>query len=188
MISTVVGYAGGTSVDPTYHNLGTHAECLQIEFDPARVSFEQLLDVFWTSHRPTRPRGSTQYRSAVFATSNDQLGRALASKAAAEARADARLHTEITPLARFYPAEDYHQKYRMQRVPTAAAELRAVYPRIEDFVRSTAAARVNAFVAGHGDREQLDRELPRLGLGPIAVDEVTQRWAANHRGAPKTAL
>jgi methionine-S-sulfoxide reductase len=183
VLSTAVGYAGGTSLDPTYHDLGTHAECLQIEFDPARLGFDDLLDVFWSSHRPTRPRGSSQYRSAIFTTSADQTDRALASKAGAEARADARLHTEIAPLARFYVAEDYHQKYRMQRVPTAAAELHAIYPRVADLIQSTAAARVNAFAGGHGDRSQLDRELGELGLGTAARDELVQRWTANHHGA-----
>ncbi len=177
---TSVGYAGGSLLNPTYHNLGNHAECLKVQFDPARMGYADLLELFWSSHAPPRRRGSTQYRSAIFATTTEQLGLALASKAEVEARLDRKVYTEVAPLERFYPAEDYHQKYRMRIVPIAAAELRSVYAQHDEYVASTAVARVNGYASGLGSREQLDSELTQLGLSKAGMDEVSARWRADN--------
>ena len=116
------GYAGGTVPDPTYHQVcdGTtgHAEVVQVTFDPQIVSFSELLKVFFTIHDPTtrnRQGGDvgTQYRSAIFYHSPEQ--REIAERVIAELTAaqvwDAPIVTEVVPLTKFYPAEDYHQEY-----------------------------------------------------------------------------
>jgi len=126
VISTKVGYLGGTLKNPTYHDVCTdttgHAEVVQVEFDPARVSYEQLLDVFWNIHNPTTlnrqgPDVGTQYRSAIFHHSPEQEAAARASKAKLEAsgRFKKPVVTEITPASAFYAAEEYHQQYLEKR-------------------------------------------------------------------------
>jgi peptide-methionine (S)-S-oxide reductase len=120
--STAVGYTGGTTKNPTYKEVCTdrtgHAEAVEVEFDPAQVSYQQLLTVFWQSHDPTTlnrqgPDVGTQYRSAIFFHDADQEKLARDSKAALEAKhAYTRpIVTQILPATDFYRAEDYHQQY-----------------------------------------------------------------------------
>ena len=115
--ATRVGYTGGHSTDPTYrdvcgHQTG-HAEAVEVEFDPAQVSYEDLLGVFWSMHNPTAPnRGSgSQYRSAIFVLDEEQERLAKASQEAAQSRFAAPIVTEVTPAPEFWEAEDYHQQY-----------------------------------------------------------------------------
>lgn len=118
--SVVAGYAGGHTPDPTYEAVCTgktgHAEVAEITFDPSRISYAKLLDVFWDAHDPTtlNQQGAdvgTQYRSAIFTHSPDQQTAAEASRSEAQKRFSKPIVTEIRPLERFYPAEDYHQDY-----------------------------------------------------------------------------
>lgn len=124
--STKVGYLGGTLSNPTYHDVCTdttgHAEVVEVEFDPAQASYEQLLDVFWNIHNPTTlnrqgPDVGTQYRSAIFYHSPEQEAAARVSKAKLEAsgRFKKPIVTEITPASEFYAAEEYHQQYLEKR-------------------------------------------------------------------------
>jgi peptide-methionine (S)-S-oxide reductase len=126
VIDTAVGYAGGHTENPTYQDVcahGTgHAEVVQVEYDPARVPYEQLLDVFWENHDPTQlnrqgPDIGDQYRSAIFFHTPAQEAAARASKARLEASGRFRrpIVTEITPAATFYRGEDYHQRYLEKR-------------------------------------------------------------------------
>jgi peptide-methionine (S)-S-oxide reductase len=118
--NVVSGYAGGQKANPTYAEVceGTtgHAEVVRIEFDPRKVSFDQLLEVFWDCHDPTTlnrqgPDTGTQYRSIILFHNEAQKAAAVKSKQAAAKRHKDPIVTEIVPLARFYPAEDYHQDY-----------------------------------------------------------------------------
>lgn len=122
VVQATVGYAGGTLPDPTYEEVCSgatgHAEVVEVEYDPSRVSYEQLLDTFWHVHNPTtRNRQGfdvgTQYRSAIFYHDESQHAAALASRAALDAsgRFGRPIVTEITPAAPFYRAEEYHQRY-----------------------------------------------------------------------------
>jgi peptide-methionine (S)-S-oxide reductase len=116
----VSGYTGGRTENPTYRevcdgNTG-HAEVTRIEFDPAVVSFDRLLEVFFDSHDPTtlNRQGAdegTQYRSAIFYNSAEQKAAAEAGKKKAQAHFEDPIVTEISPLGKFYEAEDYHQDY-----------------------------------------------------------------------------
>ena len=120
VVDVQVGYSGGLTKNPTYrevcsHTTG-HAEVAQVTFDPDRVSFDQLLEVFWALHDPTQvnrqgPDIGDQYRSAVFTHSPEQQGTAEASRQRGQARFQRPIATEIRPLTEFYPAEDYHQAY-----------------------------------------------------------------------------
>jgi peptide methionine sulfoxide reductase msrA/msrB len=122
VITTTVGYSGGTGKDPTYEDVCTgttgHAEAVQIVFDPARISYETLLDYFFRMHDPTTLNQQhndigTQYRSAIFYTSQEQKETAERVKARWEKSGKFKrpITTEITAASPFYPAEDYHQKY-----------------------------------------------------------------------------
>ncbi|HMU85126.1 MAG TPA: peptide-methionine (S)-S-oxide reductase MsrA [Leptospiraceae bacterium] len=123
-VSKVVsGYAGGRTENPNYRevcggNTG-HAEVIQIEFDPATISYEKLLDVFWKCHDPTtlNRQGAdtgTQYRSIILTHDENQKKLAIASRTAAEKNFDSPIVTEIVPLTKFYAAENYHQDYYNQ--------------------------------------------------------------------------
>ena len=121
-----VGYAGGTTENPTYENVCTdetgHAEVVQVEYDPAQVSYGTLLDVFWSNHNPTTlnrqgPDVGTQYRSVIFYHSPEQKTLAEQSKAKLDAarRFPQPIVTKIEPAPKFYRAEEYHQRYLEKR-------------------------------------------------------------------------
>jgi len=123
VIAVVNGYSGGHVANPTYEavcsHMTGHAETVQIEYDPAKVSYEHLLDVFWDSHNPTtlNRQGADegpQYRSVVFYLNEAQKTAAEKSKTAAQARYPDPIMTEIVPLKKFWRAEDYHQHYFAQ--------------------------------------------------------------------------
>lgn len=118
--SVVSGYAGGTKPDPTYREVcsGTtgHAEVVRIEYDPDRISYEELLELFWKAHDPTtlNRQGADvgpQYRSIILYTNEEQKNTAQRLKEKTAASLNAHIVTEIKPLDVFYPAEDYHQDY-----------------------------------------------------------------------------
>ncbi|MFQ6017921.1 MAG: peptide-methionine (S)-S-oxide reductase MsrA [Kiloniellaceae bacterium] len=124
--ATAVGYSGGHAANPAYEDVCTgetgHAEVVRVTFDPARVSFERLLDIFWDIHDPTTrnrqgPDVGTQYRSAIFFHGPEQEAAAKASKERLEGAGRYRdpIVTEITPAAAFYMAEAYHQQYLEKR-------------------------------------------------------------------------
>jgi peptide-methionine (S)-S-oxide reductase len=126
VISTTVGYTGGTMKNPTYQDVCSgrtgHAEALEVEFDPARVSYLELLAMFWKSHDPTTlnrqgPDVGSQYRSAIFYHDAEQEKEARESKALLEKEKIFKrpIVTEITPATEFYRAEDYHQRYFERR-------------------------------------------------------------------------
>jgi peptide-methionine (S)-S-oxide reductase len=122
--STAVGYMGGKLKDPTYKDVCTdstgHAEVLEVTFDPAVISYHDILEVFWDNHNPTTlnrqgPDVGTQYRSAIFYHSPEQEAIARASRDAAQARFPRPIVTEITPATEFWRAEEYHQQYLEKR-------------------------------------------------------------------------
>jgi peptide-methionine (S)-S-oxide reductase len=130
VLEAVSGYSGGHTENPTYKDVCTdetgHAEVVQVTYDPAKVSFERLLEVFWTMHDPTQvnrqgPDFGSQYRTAIFFHSPEQ--EATAKKVKAELNASGKfkrpIATEITAAGTFYRAEEYHQKYLEKRGATS---------------------------------------------------------------------
>jgi peptide-methionine (S)-S-oxide reductase len=122
IINTAVGYSGGSTENPTYEEVCTdmtgHAEVVQVEFDPAVLPYDKLLDVFWNSHDPTQlnrqgPDVGTQYRSVIFCHTKEQEEIAKHSKESLEksGRFAKKIVTEILPASPFYHAEEYHQQY-----------------------------------------------------------------------------
>jgi peptide-methionine (S)-S-oxide reductase len=124
--ATRVGYIGGHTQNPTYKDVCTdgtgHAEAVEVDFNPEKVRYADLLKVFWENHDPTQvnrqgPDWGTQYRSAIFTHSPEQAAEAQASKDALEKahRYSKPIATQILPAVEFYPAEDYHQQYLEKR-------------------------------------------------------------------------
>ena len=150
MVRTRVGYAGGEKKNPTYHDLGDHSETVQIEFDPLRISFKDLLGIFWESHDPAARSWSRQYMSAIFFHDGEQKRMALDTKEQEASRLKQPVVTEVVPYTGFYAAEDYHQKFALQHNADLMGEFRTMYPSFERLVASTAAARVNGHLAGCG--------------------------------------
>ena len=125
VISTRVGYTGGSMEHPTYHDVCSgmtgHAEAVEVTFDPAVVPYERLLEIFWNSHDPTQlnrqgPDHGTQYRSAVFyhSAAQQQAAEASLERLDRSGRLRSRVVTEISPAATFWEAEAYHQKYHQK--------------------------------------------------------------------------
>lgn len=174
MVRTRVGYAGGTQKNPTYRHLGDHSEAIQIDYDPAQISYQELLDIFWDNHNPTARPWSQQYASIVFYHDEQQKRLAEETMAREAARYGREVFTEIVPFSEFYRAEDYHQKYRLQAVPALAQELRAIYPDDRAFVDSTAVTRINGYVGGHGTLATLQAEIDDLGLSPAGKETLLE--------------
>lgn len=179
MIRTRVGYAGGALKDPTYHNLGDHSETIQIDYDPAQISYEELLQVFWDSHYPASRPWSRQYASIIFYQDEEQKRLATESWEREAAKYEGAIYTEIVPLTEFYLAEGYHQKYRLQSVPLLQEEFSAIYPDEADWVNSTAVTRVNGYVGGNGTLESLQAEIDKLGLSVEAKEFLLERVRAS---------
>ena len=121
---TEVGYEGGTFENPTYEDVCSHttghAEVVEVTYDPERVSYDQLLQVFWRKHDPTQLNRQgwdigDQYRSVVFFHDKEQQEAALAAKAREQASYTAPIVTQVEPAETFYEAEDYHQQYLEKR-------------------------------------------------------------------------
>jgi peptide-methionine (S)-S-oxide reductase len=172
VIRTRVGYAGGTTENPTYRKLGDHSETIQVDYDPTQISYEELLNVFWSSHSPTSRPWSRQYASIIFYHNEEQKRLAVETKDRRAAETGGWIFTEVVPFSGFYLAEDYHQKYRLQQVPDLMAEFRTTYADSADFVNSTAAARVNGYVGGHGTLAALEAEIDELGLSLAAQERL----------------
>ena len=122
--ATAVGYAGGTKPNPSYEDVCTdktgHAEVVEVEFDPSQISYEQLLDVFWSNHNPTTlnrqgPDVGTQYRSVIFYHSPEQKAAAEKSKIEKSTKFPRPIVTQIEPAPKFWRAEEYHQRYLEKR-------------------------------------------------------------------------
>ncbi len=161
-----MGYSGGTKKDPTYHSPGDHSETIQMDFDPSQISYERLLEVFWSAHDPTARSWSRQYRAAVFFHNDAQGILAIETRDREAAKRKTKIVTEIVPFSGFFLAEGYHQKYSLRQKPDLMREFTAMYPREEDFINSTAAGRVNGYVAGYGTYATLLTEVSGFGLSP----------------------
>lgn len=164
MLYTRVGYSGGATKNPTYHAMGDHSETVQIDYDPSRVSYRELLDIFWKSHNASRNSWSRQYRSAVFYHNEEQRKLAEETRDHLASKTHQRIATAIEPYSGFTIAEDYHQKHSLRLFPELLDELKADYPDMKDFLYSTAVTRLNGYLGGYGTCESLQKEIADFGL------------------------
>jgi peptide-methionine (S)-S-oxide reductase len=137
---------------------------VQIDFDPTKISYKELLEVFWDSHNPTTQPWSRQYMSIIFYHSEEQKNIALESMKQKANSLGQSILTEVIPFSEFYLAEDYHQKYYLQGEQELFDEFATIYPDINNFIQSTAAARVNGYIGGYGKFETLQDQINSFGL------------------------
>ena len=146
------------------------------------MTYQELLDVFWAAHSPTRRPWSRQYASAIFYHSEEQRRLAEASKERQEAKLGRKLYTEIVPAGRFWVAEDYHQKYSLRGASHLWREFEAIYVEDGAIIDSTAAARVNGYLGGYGKPEHLREEIASYGLSPEASKRLLAAAGSARRG------
>jgi peptide methionine sulfoxide reductase MsrA len=159
--------------------MGDHSESIQIDYDPARITYEKLLEVFWKHHDPTYRARRRQYMSAIFYHDEEQKRLALETMAREEQRRNKKIQTEILPFGTFYLAEDYHQKYQLRQHQELMVEFKTIYPRAIDFINSTAAARANGYVSGYGSPDEVKMNIENLGLSSASsrrLLEIATRW------------
>ena len=175
MLRTRVGYCGGLKEAPTYRSIGDHTEAISIDYDPAVLSFEKILEVFWEGHNWARNHPGTQYRNALFFRDDEQKLAAEVSrdKRASELGFDVkRVATHIVPMRTFTIAEGYHQKYYLTRFHDIREFLESHYPSAKELADSTVATRLNAYLGSGMQRDwsQFEKELPEYGL-PSEMEE-----------------
>ncbi len=135
-----------------------------MEFDPEIVSYQTLLDGFWDFNEAVISLYSRQYYSIIFTHDKEQEETAIASYKQQLKKDGSTVLTEIVPFSIFYQAEDYHQKFYLQRDNLLGKEVKGNYGSFQDFVDSTIAARLNGYAAGYGDKDTLSREIGTYGL------------------------
>ena len=172
MVRTRVGYAGGATKNPTYQRIGDHIESVQVEYDPDRIAYEELLEIFFRSHTATRPRTIRQYESAIFYHDAEQKRLAEEAVRRAEERLREKVTTRLIPYEEFTRAEDYHQKYYLRNQKSIERHFESIYPELVAFTDSTAAARVNGYLGGNGSPEQFEREADGLGLNRAQIEAI----------------
>jgi peptide methionine sulfoxide reductase msrA/msrB len=175
VVRTRVGYAGGKSENPTYHNIGDHTETIQIEYNPEIISYRELVQLFWDNHDPYQQSYSRQYRSIIFFHDQSQEETARVVKKELEADTGKTIITEFKKFNGFYLAEDYHQKYHLQEHRDFKEHYLDIYSR-QGFINSTAAARVNGYLAHKGKKDQLAKEINDLGLTEDLQNELLDKY------------
>lgn len=146
--------------------MGDHTETVQVDFDPDRITYAELLEIFWHSHDPDDISWSPQYMNAIFYHNEKQRQAAMTSKVKMEERTGRRVRTKILPVRTFTMAENYHQKYSLRQHDRLLKEMIRIYTDEKAFVASTAVARINGYAGGYGRITRLDREIDSLGLSP----------------------
>ena len=174
-----MGYAGGSTENPSYRNIGDYSETVQVDFYPEKISYTELLNIFWRGHDPTSPAFSRQYRSVIFYKNEKQKKLAIESKAREEKRRGKKIYTAVEPLRKFYLAEGYHQKYYLRQDRVLMKEMKQLYPKEEDFVNSTIAARLNSYLAGFGNAEQIKRQIDSSELSEQAREYLLKKVAGH---------
>ena len=173
VVRTQVGYAGGTTPAPTYHDIGDHTEVVQVEYDPDAITYTDLLEIAWSAHDPRSSPRKRQYRNVILVATDAQRAAAERSRREVESGLGGSVATAIEDLDAFHLAEAYHQKYHLRSTPALGDELVDRYG--DDLVESTVAARLNGFVTGHGDPDRRESFLASVALPPPLLAEVRRR-------------
>lgn len=167
VVRTRTGFAGGVTANPTYRDLGDHTETVELDYDPRRIGYAELLDIFWDNHRPENINGykGRQYQSLALYRGERQREDIRQTLEARARRGKQAPETEVAPLVHFYMAEERHQKYNLKRFPDALARLSEAYPNPDDWTHATLAARLNGLAKGFTNRGRVLEELGRWEIG-----------------------
>lgn len=171
MIRTRAGYCGGATPAPTYRSMGDHTETISVDYDPAVISLEELLDHFWEAHNCERNHPGRQYRNVVFHRDERQKTLIEASRdrqAEKLGLSPEAVRTHIEPVTPFTYAEGYHQNYLLTRHSEIRSFLEEVYPDPKDFADSAVATRLNAWL---GWGREIDADLAREELETFGLPE-----------------
>ncbi|XP_053671443.1 peptide methionine sulfoxide reductase isoform X2 [Anopheles nili] len=181
VLRTRVGYAGGTTEAPVYKNMGDHTEVIEIDYDPQKISYNELLDLFWNNHEyGLTTRIKRQYMSLILYHNEEQRVIAEANRIEEQIkRTPEQIITEIAPAGPFYPAENYHQKYRLQGHTDLAKSI-GLTPEL--LHSSHVAARLNGYLIGVAGLEQFEEEAKLLGLTKDQVQYVREYVIQNEGG------
>jgi peptide-methionine (S)-S-oxide reductase len=155
VVRTRVGYAGGSKVDPTYHDLGNHTEAFQVDYDPTERSYRELLDRAFRGHDHTRQPSTVQYQNVLF-VSTPQQAETVESYLDARGLGRDGIETRIEQLSRFHLAEDYHQKHSLRGTQALLNTFEQAGYDDEDLRESPAAAKLNGYAAGRELSESHD--------------------------------
>jgi peptide-methionine (S)-S-oxide reductase len=166
VVRTRVGYTGGTLEHPTYRHMGDHTESMQIDFDPSRIPYAEMLRIFLDDHDPSEEPYMRQYMSGIWPANRAQHQQAREALGARAEKLRRRLFTEVAPLGVFTNAEDYHQKYYLRHEPALVGVFGSYDP--AGFRESRVAARLNGVVGRYATPELIESELPSWGLGTDA--------------------
>src|SRR5208283_1795247 len=145
------------------------------------ISYRDLLQAFWMGHDPTYQSWSRQYASIIFVHDKEQRREAEETRAEVERERGGKVRTEIIAYSGFTLAEDYHQKHSLRQFPAFQEELRRIYPSFDDFMNSTAVARVNGYLGNEGSYDELQKEADSLGLSSARKEELL-RLVERQRG------
>lgn len=164
---TRVGYAGGKTANPTYENVGDHTEVTEVQFDPIMISYEQVLEFFWLHHDPSQRR-KKQYQSAILYETDDEKKIAENSYKLAKSKYG-NIETYVVKLDKFYPAENYHQKYWLRNQKDILNELKL---NDSEIANSILATKINAYCAGFTDFSDLEELKKEHGLSDSLVNRI----------------
>ncbi len=174
VVRTRVGYAGGKTENPTYKRIGDHTETIEIDYDPAIISYSELLEIFFASHNPYSQAYSRQYASLILYNNLEQQNLALEMKEELEAENGRKIKTEIKELDRFYLAEDYHQKFRLQQVKDFKNHYLSQLS-MQEFINSPAVTKANGYLTGNGERDNIIKNIAELGLTPELQERLLEK-------------
>ncbi|XP_001847522.2 peptide methionine sulfoxide reductase [Culex quinquefasciatus] len=181
VLRTRVGYSGGTTGAPKGKDIGDNVEVIEIHYDPTKITYSQLLEMFWENHEyRASARLKREYMTMIQYHSEDQRKLAEASKAAQQAKEHEEVvATEIVPASPLYPAADHNQKYRLQGHVDLAKGLGLTSELLQS---SHVAARLNGYLVGAGGLEQFEAEADQLGLSD-AQKQYVRNYLIENDGA-----
>lgn len=167
VVRTRVGYAGGTSSNPSYREMGDHTETVQLDYDPNQISYGQLLSSFWERHNPDNLKDykGNQYRSLIVYHDEGQRESIRKHIHRLELQGQSVQATTVAPYGEWYKAEDRHQKYYLKRYPDALAKVSEQVGDESELVDSTLAARLNGIAKGFTSGERLRVEIADWPIG-----------------------
>jgi peptide-methionine (S)-S-oxide reductase len=178
---TSVGFAGGSTPQPTYLHIGDHIETVLVEYDPDVVDYRSLIDVFWTGHDPGQDPWMNQYRSMIFPVTERQEELAEVAVRKARSRRDEAVLTQVLPIDSFHPDETYHQKYYLRKHRELWSEVTEVFGSEQAALRSTVAARLNAGLGGYADGAAVEVALEESSIDAAQAQKLREAVAAARR-------
>jgi methionine-S-sulfoxide reductase len=176
VIRTRVGYAGGSTKNPTYRSIGDHTESIQVDYNPEKITFKELANLFWENHDPGTGSYKRQYDKILFYENSKQEMVAKESLGNVSSDTEGQVYTRVEKLENFYPAEDYHQKYRLRNNSRYLNELKQYYGKPDALRDSTAAARLNGYLASYGSAKDVKENLGKLGLSEETRSDLKERF------------